>query len=122
LKLGNNPRLRQQMSIESRRMADEATWDSIGNKVAWKLAEALETRKDPAPTIQNSKVPVYSWVLLSSKLRNYVASWVVDARLLGGIGIIVGVWGGLAVTWGLVKVSLAARTPLPRVKKILGMK
>jgi glycosyltransferase involved in cell wall biosynthesis len=117
LKLGNNPGLRKTMSIESRRMADEATWEKINNQVAWKMAEALENQEAPKET-PNLTIPVYSWLLLSLELRGYLGSLIVDARLAGGLGIIFGVWCGLVITWILVQLSLMVRTRAPWVQEL----
>jgi cellobiose-specific phosphotransferase system component IIC len=100
------------MSIESRRMAEDATWEKINNRVAWKLAEALETQ-ETVPPVQNFVIPIYSWLLLSPQLRNSAAAVIVDARLLGGIGIIFGVWCGLVITWIFVQLALLVRTRMP---------
>ncbi|KAF4628274.1 hypothetical protein G7Y89_g9879 [Cudoniella acicularis] len=113
LEMGSNSQLREKMSIESRRMAEEATWDSIGNQVAWKMVEALENREAPLQKTPNFTIPIYSWLLLSPELRTYLTSLVVDARLMGGIGIIFGAWCGLAITWVLVQASLLVRARAP---------
>lgn len=123
LKVGNDPALRLEMSKESRRMAEEATWESIGNRVAWKLAEALEA-KNSAPeateNISSLSIPVYSWLLLSHGLRGLLLSLVTEARLVAGLGIIVGVWGGLIGTWVMVKVGLVVRTRAPWLSRMFG--
>lgn len=112
LKLGNDPKLRSTMSIESRRMAEEATWDSIGNRVACKMAEILETTK-LIDTIPNFRIPLYSWLItITDGLKTLLILFIVDARLLAGLGIICGVWLGLIVTWILVRILLRLRTYL----------
>jgi len=108
----NNSDLRQEMSIESRRMAEKATWEKINNRVAWKLAEALDTQETTAPA-QNFSIPIYSWLLLSQELRSFLGRLIVDFRLMGGIGIIFGVWCGLVITWILVQMALLLRTRAP---------
>jgi glycosyltransferase involved in cell wall biosynthesis len=110
--------LRRSMSLESRSMAEEATWEKINNRVAWKLAEALATQ-ETAPAVQNFSIPIYSWLLLSPELRGFLGSLIVDFRLMGGIGIIFGVWCGLVITWILVQISLFARTSAPWARGIL---
>lgn len=54
-------------------------------------------------------IPVYTWLLLSQELRTYLTSLIVDARLAGGLGIIIGVWICLVITWLFVQTSLAVR-------------
>jgi len=60
-------------------------------------------------------IPVYTWLLLNSDLREALRSCIVDMRLFGGLGIIVGVWGGLVVTWLAVQSSLFVRMRMPWV-------
>jgi hypothetical protein len=36
------------MALESRKMGEDATWEKINNRVAWKLAEALEQQTGAA--------------------------------------------------------------------------
>ncbi|KAH6718260.1 glycosyltransferase family 4 protein [Leptodontidium sp. MPI-SDFR-AT-0119] len=112
LKLGKDTKLRTEMGLQSRQMAEEATWEKINNKVAWKLAEAL----DDSPALEappSFSIPIYSWLLLSPGLRRWLGSFMVDAKLAGGLGIIVGVWGGLVITWLLVQFSLLVRARAP---------
>ena len=106
----SNAKLRKEMSLESRRMAEEATWEKINNRVAWKLAEALDTQEMAPPAPQNFSIPIYSWLLLSPELRSFLGRLIVDFRLMGGIGIIFGVWCGLVITWIMVQVALVVRT------------
>lgn len=115
-KLGNDPALRSTMSIESRRIAEEATWDRIGNRVAWKMAETLETIK-PTETVPKARILLHSWWMITDELRNLLISFIVDARLLAGLGIIWGVWLGLIVTWILVRAILLLRTYRDRFLK-----
>ncbi|KAF7947490.1 hypothetical protein EAE96_008577 [Botrytis aclada] len=116
LKIGNDPKLRSAMSIESRRMAEEATWDSIGNRVAWKMAETLETIKS-TDNIPDVRIPLYSWWMINDGLRNLLIPFIVDARLLAGLGMICGVWLGLILTWILVRILLRLRKYLDRFLK-----
>jgi hypothetical protein len=109
LMLSNNTQLRSDMSLECRRMAEEATWDSIGNRVAWKMAKTLESTKSNTVEPPSVRIPLYSWLLLSEGLRNLLVSFVGDARLIGSLGIIFGVWFGLIVTWIMVKLSLGLK-------------
>jgi glycosyltransferase involved in cell wall biosynthesis len=119
LKLGDQ-QLRQMMSVESRRMAEEATWEKINNRVAWKLAEALECRPAPAEeTTSSLSIPIYSWLLLSPELRGFLRSLIVDCRLVAGLGIIIGVWAGLVVTWGLVQLRLMVRGRVPWLSDLI---
>jgi hypothetical protein len=123
LKLGD-PLVRETMGIESRRMAEEATWEKINSTVAWKLAEALGTQlptdTTPKPTSDlNFSIPIYSWLLLSPELRSVLGSLIVDARLVGGLWMIIGVWFGLVVTWILVQATLMMRSRSPWMSTLM---
>jgi glycosyltransferase involved in cell wall biosynthesis len=101
--------MRQRMGIESRRMAEEATWERINHTVAVKLAENLEAQSavvQKQSTDIDFSILIYSWLLLSPELRTMMLSWIVDAKLVGGLGMIIGVWGGLIITWILVQATL----------------
>lgn len=112
LKLGHNPELRESLSLQSRRMAEEATWESINNRVACELADALQTEE---PETQSGfSIPIYSWLLLSSELRSFVGSLIVDFKLVGGIIIIFGAWTGFAITFILVQLALLIRGKAPK--------
>ncbi|RDW80440.1 hypothetical protein BP5796_05138 [Coleophoma crateriformis] len=116
--LGNDSQLRERMARESRRLAEEATWEKINNRVAWKLAEAFNTREAPSESTPNFSVPLYSWLLLSKELRRFVGMLIVDARVLAGLGAILGVWIGLVITWLMVQASLLIRAHTPRLRGV----
>lgn len=119
----NEPGLRAAMSLESRRMAEEATWEKINHRVACKLAEALDTQEPAAAPAAvgpaTYSIPIYSWLLLSPELRGFLGALAVDFKLMGGIGIIFGVWCGLVITWILVQLSLVVRTRVPWMRRVL---
>ena len=108
LDLGD-PELRMSMGVESRRMAEEATWEKINNTVAWKLARALKKEVTQAPPEPSLSIPIYSWLLLSPELRSGVLSLIVDARLVGCLWMILGVWVGLVATWLLAQATLLVK-------------
>jgi glycosyltransferase involved in cell wall biosynthesis len=123
LKIGKDKELHKQMAEESRRMAEEATWEKINNRVAWKLAEALESggeSQQQNPGSQSFSIPIYSWLLLHAGLRDFLGRMFVDFRLMGGIGVIFGVWCGLVITWILVQMSLMVRTRAPWLREVVG--
>lgn len=112
-RLANDTELRTEMRLESRKMAEEATWEKINNRVAWKMAEALDDSPAAVEAPPSFSIPIYSWLLLSPGLRGRLGSLIVDARLAGGLAIIVGVWVGLVLTWLLVQLSLLMRVRAP---------
>jgi len=109
IRLSNDSELRMAMSIESRRLAEAQTWEKIGNQVAWKMAEALAT-EEAVLEPRSYSIPVYSWLMLSRGLRSFVGSLIVEFKLMGGLGVILGVWGGLVITWLLVQTALLFRS------------
>ncbi|KAG9242349.1 glycosyltransferase family 4 protein [Calycina marina] len=108
LALINDTELRKMMGLESRRSAEGQTWESIGNKVAWSMAETLSS-PEPIQESRSFVFSVYSWLIRSPELRNHVAASILDFKLMGGISIIFGVWLGLVITWVLVQLMLAMR-------------
>ncbi|KAL2066021.1 hypothetical protein VTL71DRAFT_2092 [Oculimacula yallundae] len=111
MRLAKDLKLRERMGLAAREIAEDATWEKINNRVAWKLAKALEDKSTVEPA--SFSIPIYSWLLLHPGLRRWLASFIVDAKLAGGLGIIVGVWVGLIVTWLLVQLSLLLRARAP---------
>ena len=79
--------------------------NKINNKVAWRMASTIAEREQdqgkstPDTTIGPSlstaakrMVPVYGWLLMNDGMRHIVARTIVDARLMGGLGIILSFW------------------------------
>lgn len=105
MKLAHDSKLRQRMSVAAREQASECSWDKINNKVAWRMASTIAEREQdqgkstPDTTIGPSlstaakrMVPVYGWLLMNDGMRHIVARTIVDARLMGGLGIILSFW------------------------------
>ena len=113
--LSNDLELRVSMGFESRRLAEAQTWDKIGNQVALKMAQALD-EDEPASMPRDYGILGYSWLILSKRLRGFVDSVLWEIRLMPGLGIIIGVWGGLVITWILVQIALF----IIRLRKISG--
>ncbi|KHN99378.1 Glycosyl transferase, family 1 [Metarhizium album ARSEF 1941] len=100
VKLANDRTLRQRMGAAAREAACQATWDKINNKVAWRMADAISEREQesrssqpaaPASTAQHL-VPIYGWLMMNDALREVVTRGIIDARLMGGLGIIITCW------------------------------
>ncbi|KAG6140967.1 hypothetical protein E4U28_003285 [Claviceps purpurea] len=107
VELAQDTQLRGRMSRRAREAACEATWEKINNKVAWRMADTIEDHRreqrgeqvvlssGPWPysaASQNMLVPMYGWLLMSSGLREGVMRSVIDARVLGGLGVILSFW------------------------------
>lgn len=103
-KLATDRVLRKRMGEVARVAACECTWDKINNKVAWRMAdtiaerEAEKTRDDPAASSRTLSqdaqqlVPLYGWLMMNNAMREAIVSRIVDARLVGGLGIIISFW------------------------------
>ncbi|KAK1978405.1 glycosyl transferase group 1 [Colletotrichum cereale] len=93
---------RTKMAFEARRMACEATWEKINNQVAWRMADTIEEREREKAQVAHQRssiamqasqfVPVYSWLLMNNAIRDVVVGRVVDAKLVGGFGIVMTFW------------------------------
>ncbi|CZS91318.1 hypothetical protein WAI453_003628 [Rhynchosporium graminicola] len=111
LRLGKDVVLRERMGLAARELAEDATWEKINNRVAWKLAEALDVKSVVEPA--SFSIPIYSWLLLHPGLRGWLSSIIVNVKLVGGLSIIVGIWAGLVITYLLAQVSLLVRARAP---------
>lgn len=126
IKLGNNVELRERFGQESRAEACEATWEKIGNKVAWRMADLIRQREagranrklvtTPTTTTRSTAdVPIYDWVFLSSALRQLVIARIVDVKLVMGLCLILGIWSGVSVYLVVTKVGHFAKAVTPRM-------
>ncbi|KAI9744249.1 MAG: hypothetical protein M1818_002401 [Claussenomyces sp. TS43310] len=137
--LGADKGLREKMGRRARQLALEATWEKINNRVAWQLADILAATqsqssepidRSPPPTIASSasssdgtsqsvkikpsKISLsVRRPLLSSGIIGTMTSFAISAQITACVGIIVGVWLGLIITWGLVQCALTMRAQLP---------
>lgn len=79
--LSTNEAMRKRFSERALRQAQEATWDKINNKVAWRMAETILEREADLAELQlrgeergqaarASAVPVFGWLLLSDAVRD----------------------------------------------------
>jgi hypothetical protein len=102
VKLAEDHQLRFTMAKDARAAACECTWEKINNKVAWRMADTiaqreLEKGKAPQPTpavttTASQLVPVYGWLMMNNSVRETVTRSIVDARLMGGLGVILSFW------------------------------
>lgn len=98
--LAKNRTLCTQMGQAARTMACEATWEKVNNKVAWRMADTIAERQHE-PTSQEvcrlsppaaQLVPIYGWLTVNDALRDTLTKRIVDARLVGGLGVILSFW------------------------------
>ncbi|KAJ4257508.1 hypothetical protein NW762_008632 [Fusarium torreyae] len=103
MKLGRDHNLRAEMGHSARSYACEATWEKINNKVAWRMADTIsEWKRERAgpmsrmsPTLKSSPeqlIPIYGWLMMNDAMRDTVTRGIVDARLMGGLGVILSFW------------------------------
>ncbi|KAK7424804.1 hypothetical protein QQZ08_008433 [Neonectria magnoliae] len=111
MKLGQDHELRTRMGHAARSAACEATWEKINNKVAWRMADTIaESQREKAGprSQQPSKIgldaqqliPIYGWLMMNDAMRENVTQRIVDARVMGGLGVIVSFW--MVTGWYMV--------------------
>lgn len=107
-------------------MALQATWEKINNQVAWRMADTIAARQRElaqlaparhAPLFAGaSKLsPVYEWVGVNEAAREVIASRIVDARLAGGLGVVVTFWLFTGLYLAFTELALFVKSRLQRV-------
>ena len=104
VKLAQDHQTRAAMSTAARAAACEATWEKINNKVAWRMLDTINEREEQQqkrvrrmsatvsrPAAQ-TMVPIYGWLMMSEVFRETMMQRIVDARLVGGLGVIISFW------------------------------
>ncbi|KAH0599815.1 hypothetical protein MHUMG1_02605 [Metarhizium humberi] len=104
VKLANDHILRKRMGVAAREAACQATWDKINNKVAWRMADTISERIRECEKVRQLSehaalsstaqqlVPIYGWLMMNNALREAMTRSIIDARLMGGLGIIITFW------------------------------
>lgn len=102
VKLANDVTLRKRMGLAAREAACQATWEKINNKVAWRMADTIEEReREQGKQLSSSSsmshtaqqlVPIYGWLMMNNAMRETMTRSLIDARLMGGLGIIITFW------------------------------
>ncbi|KAF3014801.1 hypothetical protein E8E14_011763 [Neopestalotiopsis sp. 37M] len=107
LEVANQPQLRERLSSAARNQACEATWDKIGNKVAWKMLDTIEQHEGEQAENQliesRESPPLWSWFMMSTALRKAVAPRVMDVKLIWGLSVITAFWAGVSVYLAFIK-------------------
>ncbi|KAG7114281.1 beta-glucosidase G like protein [Verticillium longisporum] len=78
---------------------DRATWDKINNQVAWRMADTIEEREKELAQ------------LVPPAAREVVTSRIVDARLAGGLGVVMTFWVFTGLYLALTEVGLTYNYP-----------
>lgn len=129
--LAEDGALRRRCGENARRLAEEATWERINNKVAWRMAETIEqSRRERAELLARQKVvtlqegggpqeedseerllpspprtrmmPFLEWLLPADAVQ----ARVVDAKLAGGMAAISATWVAVGAYLIFIKVGL----------------
>lgn len=130
MKLAQDNPLRQRMATAARAAACECTWDKINNKVAWRMASTIAERETAqgkttpalAPSLSSAAqqmVPVYGWLMMNDVMRQYVTRTIVDARLMGGLGVIVSFWALTGLYMVFTECLLWAKGRMRSEKKVV---
>ena len=118
--LVEDERTRMLFSDNARRYAEGTTWEKINNKVAWRMAGAIDEaeRRRFARDIsslggdenENRRrgMGVLGWLSWRS-LTNTVVGWVTAVRLYGIMGVILAIWALTAAYFAFAKASLAVK-------------
>ncbi|GKT59749.1 glycosyltransferase family 4 [Colletotrichum tofieldiae] len=116
---------RTKMAIQARNMACEATWEKINNQVAWRMADTIEEREREKAQIVHQRssiamqasqlVPIYSWLLMNSAVRDVVVGRIVDAKLVGGFGVVMTFWFFTGLYLAFTEAALWFKGKLPRL-------
>jgi len=115
--LARDSTLRARFADRARRQACETTWETVNNRVARGMLDAIEEREAELAGAgagekgrRKAAAPGTSsdWQAWSDALE----SRVVEAKLVGGLGIILAFWGLVGVYLVFIKIGLWARSRL----------
>ncbi|KAI1125523.1 glycosyltransferase family 4 protein [Nemania abortiva] len=122
LELGHDGQLMRQLGEASRAQALLATWEAIGNKVAWKMMDAIEQRDQATKRYEHimTKAPQQHMItdqnpFMSAAVQKLVSSWVVDAKTVVSFMLILGCWGLVGICLVTINVSHWAKTWVERI-------
>ncbi|KAK4235267.1 hypothetical protein C8A03DRAFT_36885 [Achaetomium macrosporum] len=122
--LANDAVLRKRMSESARRQAEEATWERINNKVAWRMAETIDRHQreraemqagitggpQKLPQVEDrraaARMPALEWLVP----RDLVEARIADVRIARGMAAIFATWIAVGLYLVFIKVSLWVKT------------
>ncbi|KXH68780.1 glycosyl transferase group 1 [Colletotrichum salicis] len=117
---------REVMASQARAMACEATWEKINNQVAWRMIDTIEERERERAQVTHRRVsiamqasqlvPIYSWLLMNNAMRDVVVGRIVDAKLVGGFGVVMTFWFFTGMYLAFTEAALWAKGMLPRYR------
>ncbi|KAH7035899.1 uncharacterized protein B0I36DRAFT_319320 [Microdochium trichocladiopsis] len=121
--LATNAELRSHFSQAGLAQARAATWEKIGNKVAWKMLGAVEERETREAQRQlqeeTRSAAMNGLHHTGDALWRFVVGRVVDAKLVFGLVTIVGVWSAVGLYLAFIKVSHTVKTSAPQLHQRL---
>ncbi|ROT41974.1 glycosyl transferase group 1 [Sodiomyces alkalinus F11] len=123
--LAKDPARRAAMAQEARSLACEATWEKINNQVAWRMVDTIEGRRRELVRVGHAQHPTlfanaralvqfYGWVMMNDAAREVIISWIVDAKMAGGLGIVITFWLFTGIYLVFTEVALWTKGRLPR--------
>ncbi|RYC58611.1 hypothetical protein CHU98_g7597 [Xylaria longipes] len=122
LELGRDAELVRRFGEASRAQALLATWEMIGNRVAWKMLDAIEKREQTTEGVKNifTTIPQHSTSILDSPFvgsatLELIASLTAGARTFLSLILIVSCWGVVGVCLAVINVIHWAKTRAGRV-------
>ena len=131
LELAVDRPLREQFAQAARSQACEATWEKIGNTVAWKMAETIKkreaeqaARQSTADNPVHSGKPMLAWIMVNTAARRLLAAKVVDARIGWALSLVIWFWAVVSIYLVFIKtvhlVKDRAPRPLSAVRSVFG--
>ncbi|CCF41796.1 glycosyltransferase family 1 [Colletotrichum higginsianum] len=116
---------RERMAVRAREMACEATWEKINNQVAWRMADTIEERERENAQLVHQRtsiamqtsqtVPIHRWLLMGDAIRDVVVGRLVDAKLAGGLGVVMTFWFFTGLYLAFTETVLWFKGKLPRL-------
>lgn len=113
LELGRDAELTRQFGEAGRAQALLATWERIGNRVAWKMLDALEGQERTTEGVKNTfatTIPQRNMSIVDSRLTGPAAqgggaqvSFIARARTFLSLLLIVSCWGVIGICLAVIK-------------------
>jgi glycosyltransferase involved in cell wall biosynthesis len=116
---GDGP-LRERMGRDARRQAEEATWERINNRVAWRMAEAIgEREKERKGLLGKGKVVTTEegeeGELVAQRTAGFVETVVAKAKSVRGMAAISATWVAVGMYLIVIKVGLWVKSRVRQV-------
>ncbi|KAI0467720.1 glycosyltransferase family 4 protein [Xylaria cf. heliscus] len=122
LELGRDAELARRFGEAGRAQALLATWERIGNRVAWKMMDAIEEQElkregaqDTCIAIPQRNMPVVDNLFMGSASRKFATSLIVGTRILLSLLLIASCWGVIGVCLAVINIKHWAKTRAARV-------